>query len=87
LFQTEWAAKVPWVKRVVFKDGIINLMKCKAYFLIEKKEKIMGCKWDTLTKHQGRQIVSKDMPSLGVKKGVEYITKDYAHLKNLKLYA
>jgi hypothetical protein len=26
------------------------------------------------------------MPSLGVKKGVEYIAKDYAHLKNTKLY-
>jgi hypothetical protein len=27
------------------------------------------------------------MPSLGVKKGGEYIAKDYAHLKNMKLYA
>jgi hypothetical protein len=27
------------------------------------------------------------MPSLGVKKGGEYIAKDYAHLNNMKLYA
>jgi hypothetical protein len=27
------------------------------------------------------------MASLGVKKGGEYIAKDYAHLKNMKLYA
>ncbi len=62
---------MPWVKGVVSENGMINLVKCKAYSLIEKKEKIMGCKWDTLTKHQGRRIVSKDMPSFGVKKGVE----------------
>jgi len=50
-FQTTWVAKVPWAKGVVSKDGMINLMKCKVYSLIDKKEKIMGCKWDTLIKH------------------------------------
>ncbi len=50
-FQTKWATKVPWAKGVVSKDGMINLVKCKVYSLIEKKEKIMGCKWDTLIKH------------------------------------
>jgi hypothetical protein len=49
--------------------------------LIENKEKIIGCKWDTLTKQQGRRIVVKDMPKLGVKKGGEYITHGYAHMK------
>jgi hypothetical protein len=43
-FQTEWATKVPWAEGVVSKDGMINLVKCKVYFLIEKKEKMMGCK-------------------------------------------
>ncbi len=71
---------------VVSKDGMINLVKCKVYFLIEKKEKIMGCKWDTLTKQQGHQIVSQDMPNLGVKKGGEYIAKNCAHMKNMILY-
>jgi hypothetical protein len=86
-FQSKWATKVPWAEGVVSKDGMIILMKCKVCSLIEKKGKIMGYKWDTLTKHQGCQIASKDMPSLGVKKGGEYIAKEYAHLKNMKLYA
>jgi hypothetical protein len=51
-FQIEWAAMVPWAEGVVSKDGMVNMVKCKICFLIEKKEKIMGCKWDTLTKHQ-----------------------------------
>ncbi len=82
-FQIEWATKVPWVEGIACKDGMINLVKCRVYFLIEKKEKIMGCKWDTLTKHQ---IVSQHMPSLGVKKGGEYIAKKCAHMKNVILY-
>ncbi len=69
------------------KDGMITLVECVIYFLIEKKGKIMGCKWDTLTKHQGCQIVSRDMLNLEVKKGREYIAKDCAHLKTMKLYA
>ncbi len=50
-FQIEWATKVPWAEGIVCKDGMINLVECRVYSLIEKKEKIMGCKWDTLTKH------------------------------------
>jgi hypothetical protein len=49
-FQIEWAVKVPWEEGVVSKDGMRNLVKCKVYFLIEKKEKMMGCKRDTLSK-------------------------------------
>jgi len=62
-------------------------MKCKVCSLIENKEKIIGCKWDTLTKHQGYTIALWDMPKLGVKKGEKYIAHDCAHLKNMKLYA
>jgi hypothetical protein len=51
--------------------------------LIENKEKIVGCKWDTLTKQQSSRIVVKDMQKLGVKEGGEYITHDYVHLKNM----
>lgn len=42
----KWAAKVPWAEGVISKDGMIILVKnC---FMVEKKGKIMGCKWDTL---------------------------------------
>ncbi len=85
-FQTEWVAKMPWKKGIVSQDGSINLMKHKVYFLIKRKEKPMGCKWDTLTKHQGHPIAQWDMPNLGVKKRQKYTAKNCAHMKNYKLY-
>lgn len=56
--------------------------------MIEIKENlIVGCKWDILTKNVSCKIVVHDLPKLGVQKGEEYIAKDCAHLKNMKLYA
>jgi hypothetical protein len=55
-FQIEWVAKMPWAKGIVSQDGFINLVKCRIYSLIERKEKTMGYKWYTLTKHQGYQL-------------------------------
>lgn len=46
----------------------------------------MGCKWDTLTKHQGHHIAQWDMLNLGLKKRQKYTTKNCAHMKNYKLY-
>jgi hypothetical protein len=64
---------MPWAKGLVSKGRFLNVVKCIVCSLIENKEKIIGCKWDTLTKQQGHRIVAKDMPKLGVKKGGEYI--------------
>jgi hypothetical protein len=61
-------------------------MKCKVCYLIESKDKIIGCKWDTLTKHAGRKIVVRDLLRLGVKEGGTYIAIDCAHLQNMRLY-
>lgn len=52
--------------------------------MIENKGKIVGCKWDTLTKYVGHRIV---VLKVGMKKGGEYNTKYGAKLKNIKLYA
>ncbi len=41
-FQIEWAAKLTWAKGVMSKNGMINMVKCKVCFLIEKKEKNHG---------------------------------------------
>ncbi len=45
-------------------------------FLIKTKYKIVGCKWDALTKHQSHMIVAWDLLKLGVKKGEKFIAKD-----------
>jgi hypothetical protein len=44
-------------------------VKCKVNSLIENKDKIVRCKWDTLTKHVGCRIVICDLPQFGMKKG------------------
>jgi hypothetical protein len=77
---------MPWARGLVFKGGFINVVKCRMCSLIENKEKIISCKWDTLIEHQRCRIVVQTMPKLGVKKGGEYIAHDYIHLKNMKLY-
>ncbi len=66
--------------------GFINVVKCRMCSLIDNKEKIIGCKWDTLTKHQCCRIIVWNMPKLVVKKGGEYIAHDCVHFKNMKLY-
>ncbi len=53
---------------------------------LDNKGKIVGCKWDILTKHVGYRIVVLDLLRFGVKNGGIYIAKDCAHLKNMKLY-
>ncbi len=68
----------------MLEGGFIHTVRCRVCLLIEGKDKIVGCKWNTLAKHQGRKISHHDLPRLGVKKGGEYIAKDCAHLKNMR---
>jgi hypothetical protein len=67
-FQVEWATKLPWVKGLVNEKGFIQSVKCKVCSLIESKDKIVGCKWDTLTKHADCKIVVQDLLMVGVKR-------------------
>jgi len=85
-FQTEWATSLPWAEGFVSNGSFIHIVRCKVCFLIKNKYKIIGCKWDTLAKHQGCRIAAWDLLKLGVKKGEKFIAKDCAHLKNMKLY-
>ncbi len=54
--QIECLAKLPWAKCSVAKGGFSHY-EVYGKFVIKNKEKMMGCKWDTLTKHQGCRIV------------------------------
>jgi hypothetical protein len=75
---------VPWVEGVLSKDGIINLVKCKAYSLIEKKEKIMGCKWDTLIKHRVIELLP-EYAKFGVEKRWEIFCKRLCTFKEYEV--
>jgi hypothetical protein len=86
-FQTEWASNLPWAKGLMNERGFIQSVKCIVCSSIKSNNKIVGCKWDRLTKHASCKIVVWDLPRLGVKRGETYIVTNCAHLKNMKLYA
>lgn len=58
----------------------------RIYSLIDNEKKIIGCKWATLTKHQGCQIAMSNMCQLKMRKCGTHIVEDYAHFKNMKLH-
>jgi len=85
-FQMVWAVKLPWAEAVLASDGVLQMVKCTICSDIDKKPCILGPKWDTLTKHEGRRKAKIDMPKFGVKKGQSYIVKDCRHRKNMRLH-
>jgi hypothetical protein len=58
---------------------------CNVYSTIIGKPKIMGPKWDTLSKHGGKRKAMKNLGN-GVK-GQWYIAKNYKHLYFERIFA
>jgi len=50
---------------------VINYIVCSTF---NKKPKILGPKWDTLTKHEGMKKTTFDMKKYNVKKGDWYVS-------------
>lgn len=72
-FQNEWIVKLVQAKSIRSSDGKAHLMKCTMCFTFKKKTKILGLKWDTLQKHEGRRKTTFSMPKYKVKVGEWYI--------------
>lgn len=85
-FQLVWAVKLPWAEAILASDGVLQMVKCTICSEFDKKPCILGSKWDTLTKHEGRRKAKTDMPKFGVKKGQYYIAKDCRHRKNMRFH-
>jgi len=85
-FQETWAARLPWVEMTRSEDGLIEGVKCLICSAVERRNKLLKAKHDTLTKHAGRRKALKDIKGVA-KKGDWYYTKDCAHAKNAVLYA
>jgi len=60
-FQAKWVAKLPWAKGLVAASGIIQIVRCKVCSLVENKNKIVRCRWETLTKHANHRIAIHDL--------------------------
>lgn len=50
-FQIEWATKSLWVQGFVLNGLFIHNVRCKVCSLTENNEKIIGYKWDIVTKY------------------------------------
>jgi len=86
-FQNEWAAKLVWAEPIRGNDGHVHLVKCTVCSTFEKTPKILGPKWDTLQKHEGRRKAAFNMPKYNVKAGEWYISKTSRHQINLRHFA
>lgn len=67
----------------------IHNLKCKFYYLIKKKDKIVGYKWATLTKHISHRIIVFVLPMLNmiVKNGGGVHCKRLCPPEKTRLYA
>jgi hypothetical protein len=83
-FQDSWAAKLPWAKAVMGTDGRISQVQCKVCSFVERREKLLVPKIDSLWKHAGRRKALCD--SAKVKKGKYYYLGHNQHIKNEGIY-
>jgi hypothetical protein len=50
-FQNLWVAKLPWAKFVLNVDGKVTKVKCKVCSVMEREDKLLVPKLDSLWKH------------------------------------
>ena len=84
-FQDTWAARLLWTELFRGSNGLFEYVKCVVCSLITEKPKILGPKWDTLSKHRGKRKATRNMPN-GIKKGQWYIAKNCKHLRYERIY-
>jgi hypothetical protein len=79
-FQDSWAAKLPWAEAVMGIDGKVSQVRCKVCSFVERREKLLVPKIDSLWKHARRRKALCD--TMKVKKGEYYYLGHNQHIKN-----
>ncbi len=51
--QDAWTTYLPWVESVVDEKGLVQQVRCKICTYVERKEKSLALKLDSLLKHVG----------------------------------
>jgi hypothetical protein len=59
-FQDVWALKMAWVEPIL--NGLITFVKCHVYFKIEKKNKVLVAKWDSIESSKNDKVCQKSSP-------------------------
>ncbi len=79
-FQDASTTDLPWEKSIVDENGLMQQLRCKICTFIERKEKLLAPKLDSLLKHVGHWKAKVFM--LGVDYGFHYFNKTLMHAKN-----
>ncbi len=77
-FQDVWALKMRWVEPIFNEVGLVTSMKCHVYSKIEKKDKVVVVKWDSIEKHVSKKKAFD---------GKWFMDPKYGHAKNEIAYA
>ncbi len=56
-FQDVWALTMWWVEPIFNEARLVTSMKCHVYSKIEKKDKVLVVKWDSIEKHARKKKV------------------------------
>jgi hypothetical protein len=56
-FQEILALKMPWVEPIFYEVGVNSSARCRVCTKIERKEKKLVAKWDSIEKHVSKKKV------------------------------
>ncbi len=56
-FQDVWALKMPWAESIFNEVGLVTSIKCHVCSRIEKENKVLVVKWDSIEKHACKKKV------------------------------
>lgn len=71
-FQPVWSCELVWFDGISSIDGILHMVRCIPYTIIDGKPFIMAPKNDIVYKHDRKRIAINDMPQYSVKKAETY---------------
>jgi hypothetical protein len=54
-FLDAWALKMPWAEPIFNEIGLVISMKCYVYSKIEKRDKVLVAKWDSIENHVSKK--------------------------------
>ncbi len=83
-FQDGWTTQLPWAENVIGDKGLVHQVWCKVCTNVERKEKLLAPKLDSLLKHVNCYKCKVSMPS--VDKSFYYYNKNLVHAKNEHAY-
>jgi hypothetical protein len=85
-FQDVWALKMTWAKPIFNEVGLVTSMECHGCFKIEKKDKVLVAKWDSIEKHASKRKVSNGKWFMDLKCGHAKNELDYGQLSTTIIF-